>query len=189
MRFTQLLRFCVITAACPAFAGIVVAVQPGSQKVAPGLFSVDLAVSGLAAGTAPSVGAFEAKLSFDPAVVAFDSVSFSSFLGNPGTDSLTDVQSLFDSVDIASVSLLPTSVLDLNQPASFPLATLSFRGLGGLTSLSLDSVTLDDPLGLKLQFTKTNGTVTVTPEPSMMAAVAMGIGIALAIRQVRRSTH
>src|SRR5690349_9097493 len=90
--------------------------------------TADVVISGKAVGSAPSIGAIDFDVTFDPTILSPTNVTFGPFLGNPGLfEALTDFKFLPGVVDFAEASLLSPAQLDTVQPASFSIATLSFK--------------------------------------------------------------
>lgn len=175
--------------ACSASGDVLLSALPAVQVVHAGSpFSIDVVVSGLSAAGAPSLGAFEFELVFDPALVSFASAAFGPHLGTPGFDALADVMILADRVNVAEVSFIPGIVLDGVQPGSFPVVTLNFLAISlGHSPLTLHTVTLDDPDGLKLPFETQSAGVQVVPEPGSLHLLAVG-GLLLTIWRRPRGT-
>jgi hypothetical protein len=176
-----------ITGTTPALA-ISLNFVPTSQTVGVGQpVTVDILISGLGAGSPPSVGTFDLDISFDPAILTPTGVTFGSFLGNPGdpAETITDFNFLPGIVDLAELSFLSPAELDGLQPASFSLATLSFDTLAkGTSPLTFSQIIVDDAFGGKLTVDPVGGRITV-PEPSTL--LLLGLGIAAAIASRRRS--
>lgn len=131
--------------------------------------SVDVTIGGLGNGHAPSLGAFDLDVGFNPALLQATGITFGPYLGDPLLlEALTDARLLAGIIDIAEVSLLSDSELDLLQPSAFTLATLSFQALadGDATFGFVGEVRLDDPFGNKL------------PVPGSLALLLVG-GLAL----------
>lgn len=89
-------------------------------------FSLDLVITGLGDHAAPSVGAFDVAIVYDPGAVTFSAASFGSLLGTVPAQALADVVPGAGSVALAEVSLLAPADLAALQPASFTLARLDF---------------------------------------------------------------
>lgn len=125
---TILLCSLIITA--PALA-ITISLDPFDQNVVLGdVFYLDLNVSDLNAGGPDSLGAFSLDITFDETLFTFDSVVFGEYLGDPSffeADTYYD-DSIPGSVYVDEVSWLFDWELDLIQPDSFTLATLTFTG-------------------------------------------------------------
>jgi hypothetical protein len=150
--------------------------------------ALDVVVSGLGDGTAPSLGSFDLDVSFDPSLLSFDSLGFGALLGGPA-DSLRDSdEPAAGVVDLAEVSLLSPPELDALQPDSFVLATLSFTALGaGTSTVSFSQALLGDAFGqrfgeVSLGAARVTASGAVIPEPRAFALFALG---ALAVARVR----
>ncbi|GAB4264275.1 MAG: hypothetical protein Kow0092_15810 [Deferrisomatales bacterium] len=94
-------------------------------------FGVDLVVSGLGEGAAPSLGAFEAQVAFPETSLQFVGYALGEALGLVPEDALDGSAGPIGGgvLDLAESSLLPEAALTALQPGSFALATLTFRGL------------------------------------------------------------
>lgn len=104
---------------------------------------VDLVISGLGDGVAPSLSVFDLNIGFNSAILAFDSVTFGSYLGDPDPFSFETSLGFTDdgtgTVNIWEVSSL--SALDDIQSSSFTLATLTFDTIAlGTSFLNISSV-------------------------------------------------
>jgi hypothetical protein len=137
-------------------SAVTISLVPAAADVVPGqIIALDLVISGLGLGTAPSVGDFDIDLGFDPAALQFTNYVLGEALGNPGTFEALDVsfgEFGAGGVNVAEVSLLDAAVLDATQPDTFVLATLAFLvtglGAGDATTVSVDLVyALGDALG------------------------------------------
>lgn len=151
-------------------------ILPSSTLVTPGgAFAVDLVVSGLGDAAAPSVGAFDIDIGFDPTDLTLIGVTLGTALGDVGLGEALDASFghyLPGVINIAEVSFLAPATLDAAQPDSFVLATLAFAAtgmaagdtttLGILTVLSLGDA-LGDPLTADAL---TGATVTAIPVPA-----------------------
>ena len=168
--------------------------SPTSQIVDPGKpVTVDVVISGLAAGGPPSVGAFDLDVSFNPAILSSTGVTFGHSLGNPGLGEVLTASSLVPGViDFAAVSLLSSEELDALQPARFSLANLAFSPVGvGTSRLTFSQVIVADTFGVTLDTDSRVGSVTVVPEPSSLflfapVLVAAIVTIWLRTHQTRR---
>jgi hypothetical protein len=157
--------------------------------------NVQIGISGLGGNLAPSLGAYDLDLSFDPSHLAFTGAEFGdallgnqldlfNFGGNLSGADLTDP----GTVNFYEVSF--DSVTDLNdlQVNSFTLATLSFDVLDfGTSDLTLSVNAFGDAEGNDLPVTTLSTSVTTVPLPSaifLMASGLMGLGFAVKPRKV-----
>jgi len=174
-------------AATPAGA-VSISLAPASVSPAPGdSFTLELLVSGLGDGTAPSLGAFDITLSFDPTAVAFSSVSFDAFLGAIPAEATADALAGPGTLALAEFSVLSSSALDALQPGSFRLATLVFAAAGATPStIAVTSALLGDGEGARIGLDAPLGSTRVAPIPEPAAALAFGLGVAVVARASRR---
>lgn len=158
---------------------------------------VQVSVSGLNQGTAPSLGTYDLNLNFDSNHLAFTGAVFGdTSLGNQldlfnlgGNTSGAGLTSP-DTVNFYELSL--DSVADLNnlQADSFALATLSFNVLKfGTSQLTLSVNGFGDAEGNDLPVTALSAPITTVPLPPailMMAFGLIGIGFSgIARKQAR----
>ncbi len=177
--------------------GISFSLDPADQSVELGTpVSINVRISGLGSGSAPSLGAFDFNLGFDPAVLAFTSISFGDpVLGDqlgPLLGSITgsSVDAVTGSVNQFGVSLDLPSDLNALQADTFVLTSLTFSSVGvGATPLIISDLVLGDAEGAPLSAQIINGSARVTktvvvPEVGS-TAVLMIAGFA-AISAMRR---
>ena len=140
-------------------AGIItISVVPPSQSVALGSpVSVSLQITGLGNLTAPSLGAFDINLNFDPTILSFNSAVygdpiFGDQLDPTGLGNTLNFSSPgFGTVELFDLSLDSASQLNSLQPATFILGTLVFDTIGtGTSSLDLTLNSLGDADGNSL---------------------------------------
>ncbi len=99
-----------------------------------GTVDVAVVISGLGNAAAPSLGAFDLKVQFDPARFSFQSVAFGPQLGNLGVpEALTGQTLASPNFGAFEVSLLPAANLLAAQPGTFTLYTVTFKSLSGGT--------------------------------------------------------
>jgi hypothetical protein len=127
-----------------------------------------LQISGHTPGAAPSVGAFDLTVGFDQTLLTPTAVAFGPFLGNTALfEALTSSSLMPSQVNVAEVSLLPSTTLDALQPAIFSLATLTFSAKkSGTASLGFTAGVVDDAFGNKLAS---------VPEPGALWLVALPV--------------
>ena len=101
--------------------------------------SVDVSISGLGDGSAPSVSSFDIGLGFDPLLFTLGTVTFGDQLNifDSAFGSIQDTSATGNSVNVFEVSLDPSFVLDDFQFPSFLLFNVEFTaksaGVGLLT--------------------------------------------------------
>jgi len=158
---------------------------------------LDLTVSGLAAGAAPSLGAWFINISYDPAVfsIAGSGVTFGPLLGD------SSVPEAIEGVDASTpglvklnqTSFLPEATLDALQPASFSLATLEFTGVALGTSVFDFTLTDLSDAAFPANSIAVAGTVTadvsVVPEPSTFTLFGVGVFALIGLATHRRSKN
>lgn len=146
---------------------------------------VALVVSGLGAGTPPDVAAWDLTVSYDPALLTFESASVNSGLGSPVGQPF--LQSVDDStpgeVRVQFASIEPSGFFT-GQPDGFDLFSLSFTATGsgaGLLSL-LDPVDVFDPDGFPLSVSTAPLGVLVSEvaEPATLGLLAAALAAAAA---------
>jgi hypothetical protein len=187
----QFLRFLAISAAfaagsTAALAAINIAVDPANRVISLGS-ATDAAISidGLGTGSAPSVGAFDITVGYNPSILSFVSASF----GDPSLGDQLDLSHLGTYVTVTpgagSVNLFELSfdsAADLNsfQASTFRLVTLKFMGSGvGVSPISLNLNSLADADGVGLATNLASGSISVTavPEPSEALMLLAGLAI------------
>ncbi len=175
---------------------VVLSLEPAVFTANPGdSVTLDLTVSGLGNGAAPSLGAFEVNVTYDFTSLNFTGYTLGSSLGDvslfEALDSTTTAAGL---IDLTEVSLLSPADLDALQADSFVLATLDFTVTAGLAPGQSTAVQIS-PLNLSLvdgssssnplSVTALNGAILSrqaspaggVPEPATLALVLTGLGM------------
>ena len=155
------------------------AVTAGSQS------SFDVRIEGLGAQEAPSLGAFEVGVRYDPAVLTVDpiNVTFSHQL----SPSVQNASTANGTLTLVEVSLTSPEGLDTTQDGSFNLANVSYTANQvGTSPLDLSGVTLGDALGLPLDATLQGASVDViapisppSPTSPLLTVEGAEVGTAL----------
>ena len=176
--------FLSIVFVLPAKA-ILLSFEPASQIVPVGEpVSVDLVISGLEDYTAPSLGAFDLDIHFDPTILAFDSATFGDpVLGDQldiwglGLNPMGTIVPVPGVLDIWEVSLDTPDDLNNFQVGSFTLATLTFSTLTvGASSLEIIINSLADAYGNPLSADAQSGVIAPVPEPATFILIGFGLG-------------
>ena len=168
-----------------AVGGVILNLSPSSQTALPGdNISLDLIISGLNAGGAPSLGDFDLDIAFDTTKLSFISYSLGSFLGVISSAEADDFSSgvLGGLINLAEVSYLLPAELDSLQGSSFTLATLLFHvnvlGNGASTNVSFATINaLGDGFGNSLGVDAANSATISNnvPEPSSALLILLGL--------------
>jgi len=187
-----ILTFLVVSAANsgPVTIGFSPAVTSGSVGSS---VDIDVLVSGLGSGSAPSLGGFDFDVTFDSAILAYNSASYGDpVLGDQldigGFGSYTETTVATDSVNLFGLSYDFPADLDNFQADSFILATLTFDLLAAGTSpLGLNLNSLTDSDGQALFADLISGSIHSVPVPSTL--LLFGTGLAgLGYMRIMRKT-
>ena len=189
IKTTVILFFALVInmAAAPAFA-IQLDLMPGTQTVAPAdTASLDIVISGLGAGSAPSLSSYDLEITYDDALLTPTLVN----IGDPGLGDQLDLFGLGSIVSvtpgvgllsISELSLDLPSDLDLLQADNFILASLTFTTLGvGNAAVGFGNVILGDSFGLPLAADVNGATIAIrnpvngVPEPMTWALLLPGL--------------
>lgn len=170
-----------------AVGGVILGLSPTSQTALPGdSISLNLIISGLNGGGAPSLGDFDVDVDFDATKLSFTGYSLGSFLGDISLSEATDYSLgvAGGSINLSEVSFLAPGGLDSLQGSSFTLATLFFN-VGNLlngqsTAVSLSSINaLGDGFGNALTLDAVNratvGNNVTVPEPSSIVLIVLAL--------------
>jgi hypothetical protein len=144
-------------------------------------------VMGVGDGPSDAVGAFDVTLSWDPAVITLESVTFTDALGG-ASHALGSTTEGAGWVRLSAVSLLSTAALAAGQGDDLAIAVLSVRGLApGITTLAPDGDALfGDARGVKLPITGTAvASIQVVPEPASLVSLGGGLAAYAALRRRR----
>lgn len=166
-----------------AAAQVTVSITPPSQTVHPGdPVVVTVAVSGLASGAAPSVGAFDLDVGFDGSLLQLTAVEIADALGDPGSgEAVAGSSAATDTTNAYGVSSLSVAALDARQTDTFTLVTLYFDALRpGTSPLSLQVAALGDAFGNPLAAVVESGAVEIALAPMPAPVVGAG-GLLLAV--------
>lgn len=168
-RLIQIILLCVFASGLRG--AVIVTFTPSPQAVtAMSMISVNAAISGLGAGSPPSVGSFDIFLGYDASLLTPTGVVFGNLLGIPDVEALTDVRFFTGIVEFTEVSLLANANLDALQPSGFTLATVNFNALrNGSAAFQYLGGPVDDANGNLIFGTKT------IPEPATFMISALGL--------------
>jgi hypothetical protein len=169
--------------------------RPASSSVGLGeSVQVELRISGLGDATAPSLGAYDFLLAFNPAVLGFDGFTFGDSLLRNQLDFMGfGTVSGFDSgtagqLNAFEISLDLANDLNALQAGEFALGTISFNTLrNGTSALGFTSALFSDAGGNALAVQLGSSSVNV-PEPvagGLMVAAA--VAFALGAQHLKRS--
>ena len=183
---TLLAALCLLTAT-PATA-ISIGFNPAEQLVNVGeTFGVDIVISGLGTGIGREiVSAYDLDVIYDPDFLNATSVAFGVYLfpsiKQPPGLAIPGV------VDIIESSLASNSQLEVQQPDTFALATVSFEAIAlGASSLEFSFKEPNNVLGLNpeipLQLEVNSGKVAAVPEPATLLLLGAGLAGLAGIRR------
>ena len=198
----SLLIGAAVVMAAPVAQAASLSLVPSSNSLQVGeSLSLDLVIDGLGDHTAPSLGAFDVDVSYDPALLNLSSVSFGLALGDinlgealagddtptPGTTNIWEL-SLLENDLATCLSCIPPYLSDL-QGTSFTLATLVFSAAApGTAVFGLAPNAMADGFGDNLDTTvEALPTVQVTAVPVPAAIWLFGSALC-GVGAIRRRT-
>lgn len=180
--------------------GVTLSLIPSTTLIEPNApVDVDVVIDGLGSFTSPTLGAFQVEVTFADSILTVDTVSYGLLLGDPFSVLETDVVTTIrpGMVDLDEVSFLLDTDLDIRQPETFTLGTVSFLGQGlGSSILDFGMIDLSDASGntIRVDALSTNsirvespGQGPVVPEPSTFLLFGSGMAAIAAWRWIRKS--
>ena len=171
--------------ATSAAANITLTIKPAVQTVPLGN-TVDVAVnvSGLSEMTAPSMGAYDLDVLFDPSILSFHSIAFVSQLDLSIQGSVRDYDdSTMGVLNAYEVSLESTLNLNSSQSGNFDLFTLTFDTLAqGFSNLDISVTALGDAGGMPLFCDVIGARISVIPAPTAFMLGGLGLGLVNLLR-------
>ena len=172
-------------------------VSPGAQTVGLGASTfIDIAVTGLGDGVAPSLGAYDLNVNYDSTLLSF----ISATLGDPALGNQLDLFNLVSNPSAVDGTLPNTvnvfelsfdSVANLNtlQAANFTLFRLTFSAVKlGNSPIAISINSLANAAGDSLAANVVGSNVTVSAVPAPAAGWLMVTGIlSIGVRVARRN--
>lgn len=193
----NLSRACLALAICTACSGASLVVTPSVSSLnVGGAFTVDVSVTGLTTGAAPSLGAFQLDFVYDNALLSLDGLTFGSQLSLNGTNSLQGfIPGVGSAVAVFESSFNTSSELNDGQLGDFLLFQLALTAVApGSSTLTLANLIMADaelvPNDISGSFTFTGSSVTIesdpaVPEPGALALVSLGTALILLRQKLR----
>jgi hypothetical protein len=175
--FSGMIVVALVIFVTPNSEAITIAFNPLSQVVSVGNpANVNLEISGLGNGVAPSLGTFDLNVDFNPAILGLSTVTFGNQLDILGLGSIQMVITGTGTVNLIEVSLDSPDDLNDLQADTFVLANLTFNTLEiGTSPLSLSINTLGDALGNPLIADVQSGSISAVPEPATVFLLVSGL--------------
>lgn len=197
----RILFLSVLLASSNAFVcdAATISVNPTAQTQTVGSpTTISLLITGLGAGTAPSLGTFDIDIAFDPVLLSFVTATFGNQLDILGLGSLQITTPGTGTVNLFELSLDTVDDLNNLQAGSFTLAMLTFDTIAvGTSALNLTVNALGDADGQAISSILENGTLTIEdtagnpiPEPSYALPIGSLLLLLLcAISSRRQASH
>jgi hypothetical protein len=169
-----------------AQASLSLALNPGTQTG--NAIAVEVIISGLGDGIAPSLSTYDFDIGFDYSHLMFSGAVFGAQLDVLNSNSNYTVAEVIASgvLNLAELSLDSSGDLDAWQTDSFTLATLSFDVLRNASSeMTITPTVLGDGNGDPLLLTTLPQATTITtvPVPSAVWLMVSGLGLLLRVRK------
>lgn len=172
----------VLLLTAPASWAATIEFNPIDQKVLVGdSVFVDIIISGLGDGSAPSLGVFDLDIGYDTSLLGFNSAIF----GDTGLGDQLDFSGYGADYEAATfqgglhlygLSYDTPDTLDTLQADTFTLARLEFQSLDiGTSDLDLELTVLGDAYGNALAADTQSGTIHATPVPSALLLLSTGL--------------
>ncbi len=180
----------LLLSSAPAQA-ISIDVLPTTQEVnVNSLVSVDITISGLGDGVAPSLSGFDLDITYDPVMLATPVIDFGDQLDIMGMGSMQaiSINSLTGIVSMFEMSLDDSNdLIDLQMPG-FILATLTFETiLQGTSTISVIVNDLVDANGEYLIADVSGAQINAVPIPGAIWLFYSGLACLVAVRSKRCS--
>ena len=194
MKRILLVAFTVLCVSVAAQAALIELVPSTSTLAVGDSIDLELRISGLGDGVAPSLGTYDIDIIHDAGVLQLNAVAIGDpVLGDQldlsGFGTITSVLFLGNGVNLFELSFDSASDLDDFQAPAFTLATLTYQGIGaGVGALMLNVIALGDSLGDEIDFETAGASITVlgsqqVPEPGGMALLMIGVAATWRLRR------
>jgi hypothetical protein len=193
MKTVQTLTAATLFLASSLASAVELSIVPATASVDQGSsVSVDVVISGLGNYAAPSLGAFFAEIQFDDSLLDLSSVLYGPDLGDPTDPSETDISTTtgVSVVSLDEFSFVSDVELDVLQPSSFTLATVTFTGQAvGVAGLSFGGVDLSDVIGTTIYPTLNPGSIQVNATNGVPAPATAALLLPCLLMLARRARH